>query len=245
MSQTPQVTPYNDTSVSKKKQVSSMFDGIAPYYDFLNRFLSLGIDVYWRRKAIGQLKNIPADTILDVATGTADLAMEATRQLSPRQVIGLDISREMLKLGDKKIISKKLSEVIRLEYGDSENIHYPDNHFDIAMSAYGVRNFEKLQKGLAEMYRVIKPGGTIMVLEFSKPRVFPLKQIFGLYFRHVLPLIGKLKSKDPKAYAYLYESVQVFPDYDSFNTILADAGFSDTRYIPLTGGICTIYLAKK
>lgn len=132
-----------------------------------------------------------------------------------------------------------------MEYGDSENIHYPDNHFDIAMSAYGVRNFENLQKGLAEMYRVIKPGGTIMVLEFSKPRVFPLKQIFGLYFRHVLPLIGKLKSKDPKAYAYLYESVQVFPDYDSFNTILADAGFSDTRYIPLTGGICTIYLAKK
>lgn len=239
------VTPYDDLHATKKKQVTTMFDGIAPYYDFLNRFLSLGIDVYWRKKAINQLKKVPHDQILDVATGTADLAIEAAKSLSPQKVTGLDISTEMLKLAEKKTNSKKLSSLITLQHGDSENLPYNDGFFDVTMSAFGVRNFENLSSGLKEMFRVLKPGGTIMVLEFSKPYIFPLKQIFGLYFKHILPLIGRLKSKDPKAYTYLYESVQAFPDYTKFTEILEETGFQKTQYLPLTGGICTIYSGTK
>jgi demethylmenaquinone methyltransferase/2-methoxy-6-polyprenyl-1,4-benzoquinol methylase len=245
MPDSSQVTPYKDVHTSKKKQVTSMFDGIAPYYDFLNRFLSLGIDVIWRKKAIKQLQNVRHNTILDVATGTADLAIEAALSLKPLKINGLDISKEMLRLGDKKIEDKNLTSVITLEHGDSENLPYQSDSFDVAMSAYGVRNFENLIAGLKEMYRVIQPGGTIMVLEFSKPKVFPLKQFFGIYFKYLLPLIGRIKSRDTKAYSYLYESVQVFPDYHQFTSKLEEAGFKQTKFIPLTGGICTIYLGTK
>ena len=238
------IKPYND-SESKKGQVSRMFDGIAPYYDFLNRFFSLGIDVWWRKKAIGLLKDQPSDIILDVATGTCDLAIEAVKQLKPKEVIGIDIAAQMLHIGQKKIDNKNLSDIIKIELGDSENLRFPDAYFDIAMSSFGVRNFENLEKGLSEMWRVIKPGGTIMVLEFSRPRVFPIKNLYNIYFKYFVPLVGKLRSKDPKAYQYLYESVQSFPDYEDFNKVLRSVGFKDTTFKIFTFGICTAYFAKK
>jgi len=245
MSEKAQVTPYADDSVSKKGQVTRMFDKIAPYYDNLNRILSLGIDVIWRRRAISLLKKTVPKTILDIATGTADLAIEAARVLQPDTIIGMDISPNMLKIGDEKILKKGLSDIIKLELGDSENLKYDSDSFDVVMAAFGVRNFENLEKGLAEMYRVLKSGGTIMVLEFSKPRHFPLKQGFNIYFKYILPVIGKVRSKDEKAYKYLYESVQVFPDYDDFTTILKKLGFTQANYKVLSAGICCIYLAKK
>ncbi len=244
MSTLPNVTPYGDET-SKKGQVTSMFDKIAPYYDRLNRVLSLGIDVLWRRTAIKLLKNKPKDRILDIATGTADLAIEAARVLKPIHITGLDISANMLKIGDQKIAEAGLTDTITLEVGDSENLRFATSTYDIVMAAYGVRNFENLEAGLKEMYRVLKVGGTMMVLEFSKPRVFPLKQGFNIYFKYILPVIGRIQSKDPKAYQYLYESVQVFPDYENFIQILTKIGFVESSYKPLSGGICTIYLAKK
>lgn len=245
MSVKNQVTPYSDAEVSKKGQVTRMFDKIAPYYDNLNRVLSLGIDVLWRKKAINLLKKENPKTILDIATGTADLAIEAARTIKPDQIIGMDISVNMLKIGEEKINKKGLSDVIKLEAGDSENLQYESDSFDAVMAAFGVRNFENLEKGLAEMFRVLKPGGTMMVLEFSKPRHFPLKQGFKIYFKYILPVIGKVRSKDEKAYKYLYESVQVFPDYDDFTSILKKLGFTQTNYKVLSAGICCIYLAKK
>jgi demethylmenaquinone methyltransferase/2-methoxy-6-polyprenyl-1,4-benzoquinol methylase len=245
MSRHTSVTPYNQSSVSKKKQVTSMFDGIAPYYDTLNRVLSLGIDILWRKKAIKLLAKENPSSILDIATGTADLAMEAARTIRPEKIIGLDISANMLAIGDKKIKEAGLDHVIRLEVGDSENLPYSDASYDAVMAAFGVRNFENLEKGLSEMFRVLKPGGTLLVLEFSKPVVFPLKQLFNLYFKYILPVIGKVKSKDERAYRYLYDSVQAFPDYDRFTGILSHTGFTEAKYIPLSAGICCIYTAKK
>ena len=182
MSEKAQVTPYSATEVSKKGQVTHMFDKIAPYYDNLNRVLSLGIDVLWRKKAIKMLSKEAPKTILDIATGTADLAIEAARVIRPERIVGLDISANMLKIGDEKIIKKGLDKIIQLELGDSENLKYQTGSFDAVMAAFGVRNFENLEKGLGEMFRVLKPGGTLMVLEFSKPRLFPLKQLFNIYF---------------------------------------------------------------
>ncbi|MBC7884504.1 MAG: bifunctional demethylmenaquinone methyltransferase/2-methoxy-6-polyprenyl-1,4-benzoquinol methylase UbiE [Saprospiraceae bacterium] len=245
MSEKAPVTPYDDADVSKKGQVTRMFDKIAPYYDNLNRVLSLGIDVLWRKKAISLLKKESPKTILDIATGTADLAIEAARVIRPDKIIGMDISPNMLKIGEEKIIKRGLSDVIKLELGDSENLSYDTNSFDAVMAAFGVRNFENLEKGLSEMYRVLRPGGTIMVLEFSKPRHFPLKQLFNVYFKYILPVIGKVRSKDEKAYKYLYESVQVFPDYEDFIGILHKLGFTQSNYKVLSAGICTIYLARK
>jgi demethylmenaquinone methyltransferase / 2-methoxy-6-polyprenyl-1,4-benzoquinol methylase len=244
MSTSPQVTPYGSQE-SKKGQVTKMFDKIAPYYDRLNRILSLGIDVIWRRKALNMLKGRPSDMMLDIATGTADLAIEAHRILKPKHVRGLDISANMVKIGDEKIIKKGLQNVIKLEVGDCEALPYQSDTYDIVMAAYGVRNFGNLEAGMAEMLRVLKPGGTLMVLEFSKPRIFPLKQGFNAYFKYILPVIGRIQSKDPKAYQYLYESVQVFPDYEDFTAVLTKIGYKETSFKPLSGGICTIYLAKK
>lgn len=238
------VKPYNPTD-SKKEQVTSMFDKIAPYYDYLNRFLSLGIDTTWRKKAIKLLKPYDNNQMLDIATGTGDLALEAVRQLDVDHVVGLDISEGMLEIGRKKISKKKLSDKISMVNGDSENLHFEDEKFNTVMAAFGVRNFENLEKGLKEMFRVIKPGGHLMILEFSKPTKFPIKNIFNTYFKYFLPVIGKIKSKDPKAYKYLYESVQAFPDYDNFASILNKIGFNNVEYKPLTFGICTIYLATK
>ena len=222
-----------------------MFDNIAPWYDFLNHFLSLGIDISWRKKAIRRLKASQPKTILDMATGTADLAIEAARQLSPEKIIGIDISKEMLEVGRKKLAKKGLSDKIELQFGDSENIGFPDNTFDAVTVAFGVRNFENLEKGLAEIWRVTKPGGKLIVLEFSKPKVFPFKQLYNFYFRNILPTIGKLTSKDPKAYSYLYESVQAFPDGKNFVNVLKHTGFQGATHKPLTLGVCSIYEADK
>jgi len=238
------VKPYN-TEGEKKSQVKTMFDRIAPYYDLLNRLLTLRIDVLWRNKAISKLKDFQTDKILDIATGTADLAINMAKSLNCTQVIGLDISPNMLAIGDKKITSRNLNHKISLTLGDSESLNFEDNSFDLTTSSFGVRNFENLTKGLSEMFRVTKDGGKIMVLEFSRPRAFLIKTLFSIYFKYVLPVIGRLTSKDPRAYQYLYESVQAFPDYERFIEVLHNVGYKKGEFHPLTFGICTIYIAEK
>lgn len=240
-----EVKPYHSEAGSKKSQVSKMFNRIAPYYDFLNRLLSLGIDTIWRKKAIQLLKSDQPQIILDVATGTADVAIETAKKLRPEKIIGLDISNEMLDIGRQKIKKKGLDTIITLEEGDSEALPYPDQTFDAITVAFGVRNFENLEKGLKEMQRVLKDDGQIVILEFSRPRIFPIKQIFNGYFKYILPLIGRLTSKDPKAYSYLYESVQAFPDGDDFVNILLKTGFKSNQCTPLTLGICSLYSGRK
>lgn len=238
------VKPYNEAE-GKKVQVSRMFNRIAPYYDFLNRLLSLGIDTIWRKKAIRQLKSLNPASVLDVATGTADLALEVARQLEVERIVGVDISTEMLDIGRTKIKKQGLEGIIVLKEGDSENLPFADNTFDAITVAFGVRNFENLEKGLQEMRRVLKENGKLIVLEFSKPRIFPFKQLFTLYFKYLLPQIGRFTSKDPKAYQYLYESVQAFPDGKQFLAILSKTGYKSNQCIPLTLGICSIYSAEK
>lgn len=240
-----EVKPYSEVGPGKKVQVTNMFDNIAPYYDILNRILSLGIDTIWRKKAIRLSSQSKPKHIIDIATGTADLAIEARKQNPDAKIIGIDISSNMIELGKKKVRKKNLDESIGLEVGDSENLRFESDHFDLATAAFGVRNFENLTKGLSEMHRVLKPGGQIMVLEFSKPRIFPFKQLFNAYFRFVLPVIGRVKSKDQKAYKYLYESVQSFPDYDQFGKELEKVGFKQITYKALSLGICTIYQGVK
>lgn len=239
-----QVKPY-EAEGSKKEQVSRMFDRIARKYDLLNRVLSLGIDVWWRRKAIRLLKPHRPQRLLDVATGTADVAIEAARQMQPREIIGIDISNEMLAIGRQKVARKGLSDVITLESGDSEALRFEDASFDAVTVAFGVRNFENLEAGLREMARVLRPGGQVVILEFSRPRLFPFKQIYHFYFRNLLPFIGRVTSKDPKAYEYLYRSVMAFPDGADFERVLEKTGFVHPKTIPLTLGICSIYLATR
>ena len=237
------VKPYTQEG-SKKEQVTNMFDNIAPKYDFLNRFLSVGVDTIWRKKAISQLNN-NHQYILDVATGTADVAIEISKRLKPTHITGMDISSEMIKYGQSKVDKAQLNEVIKLEVGDSENLRYEDAQFDAVTAAFGVRNFGNLEKGLKEMHRVLRQDGKIVILEFSKPTMFPFKQLYNFYFRNILPFIGKITSKDQKAYGYLYESVQSFPDYDKFADILENLGFRSVEWKPLTLGICTIYTGIK
>ncbi len=239
-----QVTPYT-TEEAKKVQVTKMFDRIAPYYDFLNRLLTLRIDVLWRRKAIKQLKAIQPKKVLDVATGTADLAIETARQVDVDKIIGVDIANQMLEIGRKKLDKRQLSDKIELLEGDSENLPFEDNSFDAITVAFGVRNYQNLEKGLVEMNRVLRKGGKVVILEFSKPRVFPFKQLFNFYFKRILPLIGRITSKDPRAYSYLYESVQAFPDYDAFTSILERCGYKDCKWKSLSLGICSIYTGLK
>ena len=238
------IKPYSQEE-NKKGQVSKMFDNIAPYYDFLNRFLSLGIDTIWRKKAINELKELNPKKILDVATGTGDVAIEMTKRLNPTQIIGLDISKEMLEVGKKKIKKRNLSEIIEMEVGDSENLRFEDNTFDAITVAFGVRNFENLEKGIAEMNRVLKKDGKLIVLEFSRPSVFPIKQAFNFYFKYILPLIGRLTSKDKRAYSYLYESVQAFPEGNNFIKVLDKTGFKSNTCKRLSLGICSIYTGIK
>lgn len=241
----PEIKPYENETGSKKNQVSTMFNRIAPYYDFLNRLLSLGIDKIWRKKAIKALAKENPQLILDVATGTADVALETMRQLQPEKIIGIDISAEMLEIGRSKIKKRGLEKTIVLQEGDSEALPYPDETFDAITVAFGVRNFENLEKGLKEMQRVLKQNGKIVILEFSRPRIFPLKQLFNAYFKYLLPTIGRLTSKDPKAYRYLYESVQAFPDGEDFVNILHKTGYNSNECTPLSFGICSLYTGHK
>ena len=238
------VTPYNHTSGSKKEQVKAMFDNIAPSYDFLNHFFSLGIDRRWRKKAVALLQKEKPKFILDVATGTADFAIESLA-LQPDSIKGIDISGQMLEAGRKKIKKLNQEKKIELLQGDSEKINFEDDFFDAATVGFGVRNFENPAKGLSEIYRVLKKNGTLIVLEFSTPGKFPVKQLYHFYFRNILPLIGKIISKDHRAYTYLPESVKAFPSGKNFLILMDDSGFMNTKCIPLTFGIASIYIGKK
>ena len=240
----PTVTPYINQNNSKKEQVAEMFNNIAPKYDFLNQLLSLGIHKGWRRKTIQLIKSQQPKLILDIATGTGDFAIEAIK-INPKKVVGVDISEGMLKLGIEKVNKLGLQNKIELKLGDSENLPFEDNSFDAITVGFGVRNFENLEKGIADIYRVLKPGSTLAILEFSKPQKFPIKQIYHFYFRFITPFIGKLFSKDSSAYTYLQESVKAFPAGSEFVNILKKASFKDTKVYELTFGIASIYVAKK
>jgi demethylmenaquinone methyltransferase/2-methoxy-6-polyprenyl-1,4-benzoquinol methylase len=238
------VKPYQNSEGSKKEQVAQMFDSIAFRYDFLNHFLSLGIDKLWRKKAISKLKKRNISSILDIATGTGDLAIAASK-LKNVKITGIDISEKMLEIGRAKIEKLRIKHIIDLQKGDSEKIIFTDNSFDAITVAFGVRNFENLQNGLQEMFRVLKPGGIAVVLEFSKPKAFPFKQIYQFYFRYFLPLFGKFVSKNSSAYTYLPESVQAFPDGNEFLGELRKAGFEKVSKQIVTFGVSTIYTGEK
>jgi len=239
-----EVKPYNQVDKSKKQEVAEMFDNISARYDFLNHFLSLGIDKIWRRKAIKQLRSIPVKKIIDIATGTGDFAIAALK-LNPEEVIGLDISAGMLAVGEQKMLKNKVDSIIKMQLGDSENIPYDSNYFDALTVGFGVRNFENLELGLTEMLRVLKPGGKAVILEFSKPKRFPIKQIFGFYSRYFIPFFGKRISKDAKAYSYLPESVAAFPEGKDFEDILRKIGYKNIESTLVSGGIATIYAGIK
>jgi len=231
-------------TLAQKDQVRDMFNNIAPKYDLLNHLLSFGIDVYWRNKVIKIVKKHAHQQILDIATGTGDLAIAAAR-LNPKRIAGVDISDQMLKYQSVKLKKKKLENIIKLTLGDGELLPYPENTFDVVMVAFGVRNFENLQKGLAEMYRVLKNGGSVVILEFSKPSTFPVKQLYNFYFTKLLPLIGRWISRSNHAYNYLPESVGYFPSGDEFTIYLEQSGFLATGHKPLTFGIASIYTGEK
>ncbi len=238
------IKPIQSSNQSKKEQIEAMFDSISKRYDFLNHFLSLGIDKGWRKKAVNFLKDDRPKIILDMATGTADLAIEALR-LNPDKIIGIDLSEGMLSVGRKKISEKKLDDKIELLKGDSEKILFADNYFDACTVGFGVRNFENLEQGLSEIYRVLKPSAKIVVLEFSKPKKFPVKNLYNFYFNAILPLWGRFISKDNSAYTYLPESVKHFPDGNDFIEKLNIIGFKNIQQKTLTLGICSIYIGVK
>lgn len=239
------ITPYHDQQATKKEQVADMFNNISKTYDFLNHFLSLGIDIIWRKKAINELKKDKPKLILDVATGTGDFAFEALKALNPQKIIGVDISRGMLDIAEQKIQKRNLADRFEVKLGDSEKLPFDANGFDAVTVAYGVRNFENLENGLADIQRVLKPGGKAVVLEFSKPKVFPVKQLYSFYFNYITPGIGKLFSKDARAYSYLPESVAAFPDGKNFIALMDKVGFKNTKHRPLAFGICSIYTGIK
>jgi demethylmenaquinone methyltransferase/2-methoxy-6-polyprenyl-1,4-benzoquinol methylase len=238
------ISPYNKDKTSKKEQVAKMFDAIASRYDFLNHFLSLGIDIVWRKIAVQEISKVNPKIILDIATGTGDLAIEASR-LNPTKVVGVDISNNMLDVGRDKMIKKSLDKLIDMQYGDSENLSFEDNTFDAVTAGFGVRNFENLDKGLSEMCRVMKINGKLAILEPAEPTIFPFKQFYGLYFKIILPFLGKLFSKDSSAYTYLPESVAAFPSRNAFIKELEKAGFKEPKFKPLTFGIAALYTATK
>jgi len=239
------VVPYKNADQSKKEQVATMFNDIAGKYDFLNRFLSAGTDIGWRKKALKQLESIDAKKLLDVATGTADVAIMAAKQLKLTKIIGIDISDGMLDVGRQKIIKANLQNTIELLNGDSEAINFPDNTFDAVTVAFGVRNFEDLEKGLSEIKRVLKPTGKLVVLEFSKPILPGVKTMYNLYMKIITPTVGKMISKNKVAYAYLDESIQKFPEGKNFITILNNMGYTNTYSKKLSLGICSIYCGTK
>jgi len=238
------VSPYQDSNKNKKQQVEQMFDNIAPKYDFLNHLLSLGIDKLWRRRAVRILGTYNPRRILDVATGTGDFAI-ATSRIQPEAIVGFDLSEQMIRVGADKVKRLKLDRLISFIKGDSENMPFDDNSFDAITVAFGVRNFENLEKGLSEFHRVLKSGGVAVILEFSKPKYFPMKQLYKFYFFHILPRLGGVISKDASAYSYLPESVMAFPDDQDFLNILRRTGFAESSQKRLSFGIATIYLARK
>jgi demethylmenaquinone methyltransferase / 2-methoxy-6-polyprenyl-1,4-benzoquinol methylase len=238
------VVPYKNDESGKKQQVARMFDNISGKYDFLNHFLSFGIDIGWRKKAINLLRPENPKLILDVATGTGDFAIEALK-LQPEKIIGIDISEGMLGVGRKKMIDSGYDKIIDMISGDSENLPFENNKFDAITVAFGVRNFENLEVGLTEMLRVLKPGGRVVILEFSKPTSWYFKPIYNIYFKYITPTIGKVFSKDSEAYSYLPESVKIFPDGKDFTTILDRLGYKNTSCRPLTLGISSLYTGTK
>ena len=238
------VKPYKDSELGKKEQVAKMFDTISNEYDGLNRVISFGIDIKWRNKVVQIVGKTHPNSILDIATGTGDLAINLTKT-NASKIIGLDISKGMLEVGRKKIEKLQLSDTIEMVFGDSEKIPFSDNSFDAITVAFGVRNFENLEKGLSEIYRVLKPNGTFVVLETSVPTKTPYKQGYKFYSTKILPTIGQLFSKDKSAYKYLSDSAASFPHGDAFNNILKKIGFKDVEDRPQTFGVASIYVSKK
>lgn len=238
------INPYKEKEAPKTEQVAEMFDNISGKYDFLNHFFSLGIDKIWRNKVRNIVKNIPNSQILDVATGTGDLAI-ALSKIPGTNIIGVDISNKMLEVGRQKVLRKKLEGRVDLRNGDSLRLPFDENQFDLVTVAFGVRNFENIRQGLSEISRVLKPNGKIIVLEFSNPIKFPIKQLFNFYSRKLMPSVGKLVSKDSRAYSYLPESVQAFPTEDKFAKIIEESGFEDVTYENVSGGIAAIHVATK
>ena len=238
------ITPYKDSNLGKKEQVTQMFDAISGNYDGLNRVISFGIDIKWRKKVLALVAAKKPEIILDIATGTGDLAI-LMAQTNAKKIIGLDISPGMLNIGIEKIAAKKLDKTIEMIIGDSENMPFNDNHFDAITVSFGIRNFETLEKGLTEILRVLKPNGIFVILETSNPTKTPFKQGYNFYTKSILPLIGKLFSKDNVAYGYLSESAQNFPFGEVLNNILRKVGFIDVVAMPQTFGVATIYVASK
>jgi len=239
------IVPYKNSGKSKKDQVASMFDQIAFRYDFLNRFLSGGIDILWRKRAIRELKSLNVEKMLDVATGTGDMAILSYRALKPVKITGIDISDGMLGIGRKKVAKLLLNNHIELLQGDSEAIKSDPDTFDAITVAFGVRNFENLEKGLGEMYRVLKPGGKMVILEFSKPKKVIFSGLYNVYMKLIAPQAGKWLSKNKDAYKYLHSSVKAFPEGETFLHILQQVGFTETTLKSLSLGICTIYCGRK
>jgi len=238
------VKPYKSSDKGKKEQVADMFDNVSGRYDFLNHLLSMGIDKLWRKKAIKLIQKKDPKDILDIATGTGDFAIESLK-LKPNSIVGVDISNGMLEKGKEKIIKKGYDKVITLQYGDSEQLPFEDQSFDAITVGFGVRNFEDLEKGLGEMYRVLRPGGIVAVLEFSKPKKFPIKQGYKFYSKYVMPTVGNAISKDKTAYTYLPESIDAFPEGQAFLDIFGKVGFQDLDQKLVSGGIATIYIGIK
>lgn len=238
------VTPYKDSSTSKKEQVTTMFDGIAKQYDVLNRVISLGIDQSWRRKVVRMATQLKPKRIIDVATGTGDLAI-ALKSTGAGEIVGLDISPGMLEIGTKKVHSLSLNDQIQMVLGDGEKLPYQEGYFDVATVAFGVRNFENLEKGLGEIFRVLKSGGRLVVLETAVPTRFPFKQGYQIYSGFIVPLIGRLFSRDRSAYQYLTDSAAIFPHGPRFNNILEKIGFIEVKDNPQTLGVASIYCATK
>ncbi len=238
------VKPY-EADGSKKQQVKQMFDRISHQYDRLNHLLSAGIDVRWRKKTIREIEGVHPKQLLDVATGTGDFAMMLQERWPESNITGLDLSPGMLDIAKQKIERAGLQQRIKLVEGDSENLPMEDNFFDAVTVGFGVRNFENLEKGIAEMFRVLRPHGRLAILEFTKPRTPLIKPLFQLYFKHILPRIGGAISGDSAAYRYLFDSVQAFPEYEELTSIMKKIGFRKTYYKPLTFGICCIYIGEK
>jgi demethylmenaquinone methyltransferase/2-methoxy-6-polyprenyl-1,4-benzoquinol methylase len=238
------VKPYNDRDTSKKEEVATMFNNISKRYDFLNHFLSLGIDKIWRKKAIRLLREVEPKSVLDIATGTGDFAIAALK-LKPEEVVGVDISQGMLDVGIEKMKRKGVDDIISMQLGDSEKLPFDDNRFDALTVGFGVRNYENLEKGLSDMLRVLRPEGRAIILEFSKPRKFPVKQTFGFYSKRVIPFLGRTISKDRRAYEYLPESVEAFPEGQDFLDIMSKVGYKNVDSQMVSGGIATIYWGTK